>query len=172
MFFIGFVSVRFWTCLKDWTSIIFEAMSCENSCTCFRMYLRKALLDQFRLAWSRKLVLQRGTWPSLLLIEWILFRSLIGGCRVLSLRSLLLRRGTNRRSSPWLYWWSDSCVLRERPENSCLLPCKTNSPCFEWAQKLVRCPPLSDCVSLSVVFLSFELEQNTVHQMKRWGVLV
>ena len=82
-------------------------------------------LTIYRLAWSRKLVLRRGTWPSLLLSEWILSQSLICGYRVLSHLSRLLRRGTNRRSSLRLYWWSDSCVLRERLENSCLLPWKT-----------------------------------------------
>jgi hypothetical protein len=46
MFSIRFVAVEFWTCLKDWISIIFDEIPCENSCTCFRMYLRKALLDQ------------------------------------------------------------------------------------------------------------------------------
>jgi hypothetical protein len=46
IFFIGFVAVEFWTCLKDWISIILDEIPCENSCTCFRMYLRNAVLDQ------------------------------------------------------------------------------------------------------------------------------
>ena len=45
MFSIRFISDGFWTCLNDWTSIIFEEMLCKNSCTCFRMYLRNAVLD-------------------------------------------------------------------------------------------------------------------------------
>ena len=93
----------------------------------FRCFWGRLCLSIYQLAWSRKLVLRGGTWPSLLLSEWILSRSLIWGYRVLSRLSglLRLRHGTNRRSSLWLYWWSDSCVLRERLENSCLLPCKT-----------------------------------------------
>jgi hypothetical protein len=46
IFSIGFVAVEFWTCLKDWISIIFDEILCENSCICFRMYLRNAVLDQ------------------------------------------------------------------------------------------------------------------------------
>ncbi len=46
IFFIGFVAVEFLMCLKDWISIIFDEFPCENSCTCFRIYLRKAVLNQ------------------------------------------------------------------------------------------------------------------------------
>ncbi len=46
IFSIGFVAIGFWTCLKDWISIILDEIPCKNSCTCFRMYLRNAVLDQ------------------------------------------------------------------------------------------------------------------------------
>ncbi len=42
---IEFVMEGFRMCLKDWTSNIFEAMPCENSCTCFLKYFKKAVLD-------------------------------------------------------------------------------------------------------------------------------
>jgi hypothetical protein len=45
IFSIGFVAVEFWTCLKYWVSIIFDEIPCKNSCTCFCMYLRKAVLN-------------------------------------------------------------------------------------------------------------------------------
>ncbi len=45
MFSIGFVSGGFRMCLKFWTSIIFKEIPCKNSWTCFRIYLRKAVLD-------------------------------------------------------------------------------------------------------------------------------
>jgi hypothetical protein len=46
IFSIWFVAVEFWTCVKDWISIILDEIPCENSYTCFRMYLRNAVLDQ------------------------------------------------------------------------------------------------------------------------------
>ena len=45
-------------------------------------------------------------------------------------------------------------------------------PNFNWAQKLVRRPPLSDGVGLSVIYLLFERDQNTFRQMKRWRVMI
>jgi hypothetical protein len=46
IFSIRFVAVEFWTCLEDWISIILDEILCKTSCTCFRMYLRNAVLDQ------------------------------------------------------------------------------------------------------------------------------
>ena len=43
---------------------------------------------------------------------------------------------------------------------------------LNWAQELVKCLPLSDGVGHSVVFLSFERDQNAVRQMKRWRVVM
>jgi hypothetical protein len=54
MFSIGLDSVGFWMCLKVWTSIIFEDMPCENSWTCFLMYLRKAVLDHLPISMIEK----------------------------------------------------------------------------------------------------------------------
>ncbi len=54
IFSIGFVAVEFWTCLKDWISIIFNEIPCKNSCTCFCMYLRKAVLDQHPMSMIEK----------------------------------------------------------------------------------------------------------------------
>jgi hypothetical protein len=55
MFSIGFVSVWFWTCLNDCTSIIFEEIPCDNFCTCFLMYLRNALLDHLPISMIEKI---------------------------------------------------------------------------------------------------------------------
>ncbi len=55
IFSIGFVAVEFWTCLKDWISIIFDEILCKNSCTCFCMYLRKAVLDQCPMSMIKKM---------------------------------------------------------------------------------------------------------------------
>ncbi len=56
MFSIGFVSVGFWTCLNNCTSsIIFEEIPCENSCTCFLMYLRNAVLDHIPISMIEKI---------------------------------------------------------------------------------------------------------------------
>ena len=54
MFSIGLDSVGFWMCLKVWTSIIFEDMPCENSWTCFLVYLRKAVLDHLPISMIEK----------------------------------------------------------------------------------------------------------------------
>ncbi len=42
---IGFVVAGFWTCLTDWTLIIFDEIPCENSWICLLMYLWEAVLD-------------------------------------------------------------------------------------------------------------------------------
>ncbi len=55
MFSIGFVSVWFWTCLNNCTSIIFKEIPCENSCTCFLMYLRNAVLDHLPISMINKI---------------------------------------------------------------------------------------------------------------------
>jgi hypothetical protein len=55
IFSIGFVAVEFWTCLKDRISIILDEIPCENSCTCFRMYLRNAVLDQHQTSMIKKM---------------------------------------------------------------------------------------------------------------------
>ena len=51
---IGFISVGFWMCLNDFTSIIFKEMPCENSCTCFLIYFRNAMLYQLPISMIEK----------------------------------------------------------------------------------------------------------------------
>ncbi len=55
MFSIGFISVGFWTCLNNCTLMIFEEIPCKNSCTCFLMYFRNALLDHLPISMIKKI---------------------------------------------------------------------------------------------------------------------
>jgi hypothetical protein len=54
MFSIRFVSVGFWMCLNDCTSLIFEDLPCKNSWTCFLMYFRNVLLDRLQITMIKK----------------------------------------------------------------------------------------------------------------------
>jgi hypothetical protein len=125
LFSIGFVSVGFWTCLNDWTSIIFEEMHCENSCTCIRMYLRKAVLDHLPISMIEKTHTLARYMTIFAPEQMDLVR--ISDRQTLSFVSPIVtfHHSANRQSSPWLHWWSHSCALREKLEICCLLLCKT-----------------------------------------------
>ena len=154
-------------------SIIFEEIACKISCTCFLIYFRNAVLDHLRISMIEK----TGTPARYMAItapERMDF-VLISNRRVPSFVSPIATTPSRHKSAIISAVTLMIMFLCFTKRDWGVLVCSLvhhNFSCYrcpdlDGAQKLIRCPPLNAGVGLSVIFLSFKRNRNTVFQMKR-----
>ncbi len=160
---------------RVWTTVLLSFwgdVPCENSCTCFQMYFRKAVLDHLRI----RMIEKTGTPARYMAIAAPERMDLVQiSDRQMPSFVLPIVNTPSRHKSAIISAVTLMILflcLPERLGNFCLPPVRQNSPrywCpnFDGVQKLFWWPPLSDSAGLSVIFLSFESDQKCICQMKR-----